>query len=148
MRYRLVPATSADRAWLDELRRAAYHDLFRATWGAWDEARHLRHGAACWERGNVAIVELDGERVGMLQLLEHEDALEIAEIQIQPSHQGRGIGTLLLRDAIARAHGRGRKVSLSTGLQNRRAVGLYERLGFRHVSRSETHVHMECEPVG
>ena len=84
----------------------------------------------------------------MIQLHEHPDRVEVGEIQIQPSHQGRGIGSRVLQDVQARAHAQGKKVSLSTGLLNRRAVRLYERLGFQHASRSETHVHMQSVPSG
>ena len=116
-----------------------------ATWGGWNEDRHLRHCAECWRRGNIYIVEHEGERVGMIQITEHDHATEVGEIQLQPSHQGRGIGTRLLRDAMERAHAQGKKLCLSTGLQNHRAVKLYERLGFRHLSPSETHFHMESK---
>lgn len=147
MHYRLIPATPADLPWLEALRRAVYQDLFLATWGRWDEARHLRHCAECWEHGNIYTVELDGERVGMIQLHEYADRLEVGEIQIQPTHQGRGIGSRLLRDIQARAHAQGLKVSLATGLKNLRAVRLYERLGFQHAYQSETHYHMHSEPA-
>lgn len=146
MAYQLVPATYEDQPWLEQLRRAVYRDLFFATWGGWDEARHLRHCAECWTRGGIYCIEVDGERVGMIQLLERPDVVEIGEIQIQPTHQGRGIGTRLLLDMIARAHAQHKKVSLSTGLKNHRAFALYQRLGFRHVAQTETHNHMECEP--
>jgi ribosomal protein S18 acetylase RimI-like enzyme len=123
-----------------------YRGLFFTTWGGWDEARHLRHCAECWARGGIYCIAVDDERIGMIQLLEHPDAVQIGEIQIQPAHQGRGIGTRLVRDTIALAHAQRKKVSLSTGLQNHRAYALYQRLGFRHVAQTETHNHMEYEP--
>lgn len=123
-----------------------YRELFIATWGQWDEARHLRHFAESWERGNIQTVTIDGERIGMIQLHEYPERLEIDEIQIQPSHQRMGIGSRILRDVIAQSHARQKKVTLSTGLGNAGAVRLYERLGFRHVSRSETHFLMESAP--
>jgi len=147
-RYRLIPASAEDQPWLERLRRAVYQELFAATWGSWDEARHNRQVAECWQRGHIYIVELDGVRVGMFQLFEHAGVVEIGEIQVQPSHQRLGIGTRLLLDTVARAHAEQRKVCLSSGLQNHRAIRLYERLGFQHVSRSETHVHMECRFAG
>ena len=125
-----------------------YQDLALATWGHWDEARHRRQWAECWERGDIFTVERDGERVGMIQLHERDDLVEVGEVQIQPRHQGRGIGSRLLRDVQARAHAQRKAVSLSTGLRNLRAVRLYERLGFQHVSQSETHVHMQSVPAG
>ena len=59
MRYKLVPALPSDRDWLEALRRAVYQDLFVATWGAWDEARHQRHFAECIELGEINIIELN-----------------------------------------------------------------------------------------
>ena len=146
MRYHLKPATEADRAWLEELRRSVYQELFVATWGAWNEARHRRHCDECWERGNICTVEVKGERVGMIQVHEDGGGFEVGEIQILPAHQGLGIGSRLLEDVVARAHAQDRKVSLSTGLKNIRAVELYERLGFRHVAQSDTHFHLESKP--
>jgi ribosomal protein S18 acetylase RimI-like enzyme len=146
MDYRLIPTTHKDQEWLEQLRRAVSQDLFAATWGGWDEARHLRHCAECWERGEINVIEVDGVRAGMIQLFEHADAVEVGEIQIEPAHQGRGIGTRVLLDMIARAHAQCKKVSLSTGLKNRRAFELYQRLGFRRVAQTDTHDHLECEP--
>ena len=139
MAYQLIPAVPEDEAWLEQLRRAVYRELFFATWGGWDEARHLRHCAECWERGGISRIEIDGACVGMIQLFDHPDSLEIGEIQIQPGYQNRGIGTGLLRDTIDRAREQHKKVSLSVALKNERAYRLYERLGFQKVAQNETH---------
>ena len=139
MNYCLVPATPEEQAWLEQLRRSVYRDLFFATWGHWDEARHLRHCSECWERGNIFCVEVDGVRVGMIQLFELPETIEVGEIQIAPPYQRQGIGSVVLRDTVKRAHESGRKVSLATGLKNHRAFALYERLGFQCVGQTETH---------
>ncbi len=146
MRYRLIPACAQDKEWLEQLRRAVYRDLFFATWGAWDEGRHLRHCEECWDRGSIYIIELGETRVGMIQLLDLPDAVEVGEIQVAPEFQSNGIGTHLLRDTIARARAEGKKVSLSTGLKNRRAFDLYVRMGFRHVGQTDTHDLLEFPP--
>ena len=138
----LVPAADADRAWLDKLRRDAYRDLFDATWGAWDEARHIRHFEASIDQGNISIIRVDGRPVGMLQLHEHQDAVEVGEIQIRPEAQNQGIGTAVLNDIVGSARAQGRAVRLSTGVKNERALRLYLRLGFRIAQTSDTHVHM------
>ena len=142
VRYRLIDASSEDEEWLDGLRRRAYQDLFNITWGGWDEARHSRQLSESIRRGRISIIEVDGKRVGMIQLLDHDDAVEIAEIQIDPSDQHRGIGTSVLVDVISHASARGREVHLSVGLANHQAIKLYERLGFSSVGQSETHCHM------
>jgi ribosomal protein S18 acetylase RimI-like enzyme len=146
MRYRLIPAAAKDQAWLEQLRRSVYQDLFFATWGDWDEARHLRHCAECWARGEISLIEVNGSPIGMIQLFELTDSIEVGEIQISPQHQNEGIGTQLLRDTIDRAQTQSKKVVLATGLQNNRAFQLYLRLGFRHVRQTDTHNHMEYEP--
>jgi ribosomal protein S18 acetylase RimI-like enzyme len=75
----------------------------------------------------------------MIQLFERLESIEIGEIQIAPPHQGRGIGSQILRDIVKRAHEGGKKVVLATGLKNDRASALYERLGFQRVGQTETH---------
>ena len=146
MTVRLVEASADDEAWLDALRRAAYADLFDATWGAWDEARHRRHFAASWGRGGIDLIEVNGERVGMLQRSEDDAEVRVEEIQILPVHQGLGTGSHVLTELIAAAHASGKAVSLATGLKNHRAHALYTRLGFRETTRSDTHFHMTCPP--
>ena len=97
-------------------------------------------------RAGICLIEVDGTRVGMIQLFDKDDSVEVKEIQVHPAHQGRGIGTSVLCDVVARAHARRKKVFLSTGIQNRRAVKLYRRLGFVHVAQNETHFCMEFDP--
>ena len=138
----LVPALIKDKAWLECLRRDVYQDLFTATFGGWDEVRHTRHFNECWERGRISIIKVNGVPVGMIQLFEQADAVEVGEIQIQPSHQSQGIGSRILKDIVARARKERKKVTLSVGLKNGRALQLYQRLGFRKVAQSETHHHM------
>ena len=147
MKYRLTSAQPSDTAWLEELRRSVYQELFQATWGGWDEDRHRRHFNECIRAGNISIIELDGIRIGMIQIFDEPNIVEVGEIQIQPSHQNRGVGTNVLKDVIADAHQRGKSVRLRVGLKNAKALRLYERLGFRRVTETETHHHMVCEPV-
>ena len=145
--YSLTPASQDDMAWLEQLRRDVYQELFVATWGGWDEARHARHTAQCWERGGIWIIEAHGARVGMIQLLAQDGPsghpmVEVGEIQIQPHEQNRGIGAQVLADVIARAQSARQNVALAVGLKNERAHRLYRRLGFQETGRTDTHVHM------
>jgi GNAT superfamily N-acetyltransferase len=146
LNYQLIAASTEDEAWLENLRRNVYQELFYATWGGWDEARHTRHFSECIARGNIFIIEVDGTRVGMIQIFDEANALEVGEIQVQPAAQNRGVGTVVLKDVIARAHEGRKSVQLRVGLKNERAYRLYERLGFHCVDRTETHYHMVCEP--
>ena len=146
MRYRLVRAVVRDQRWLDQLRRSVYRDLFIAAFGRWDEARHARDTSECWDRGQISIIEVHGERVGMIQILDQTGFVEIGEFQIQPSHQSRGIGSRILSDVVDQAHKRGKRVTLSVNLKNERANEFFRRCGFQHVAQTETHNQLQCEP--
>ena len=148
MQYRLISALPSHEGWLENLRRNVYQELFRATWGGWDEARHVRQFAECIKKGHISIIEVEDVDAGMVQLFEEPEAVEVAEIQVHPTHQNRGLGSRVLTDIIVDAHRRRKCVRLSLGLKNEKALRLYERLGFRRVGQSETHTHMECRPVG
>jgi ribosomal protein S18 acetylase RimI-like enzyme len=146
MSYRMIAALPEDEAWLEDLRRSIYQDLFYATWGGWDEARHIRHFSECIARGHIFLIEVNGERVGMIQIFDETNAVQVGEIQVLSSHQNRGVGTAVLRDVIARAQESNKSVRLSVGLKNDKAYRLYRRLGFHTVERTETHHHMVCAP--
>ena len=123
------------------LPRAVYRDFW---W--WDEAPHDRQFDECWNRGGISIIEIDGARIGMIQLFDQPDAVEVGEIQIQPSYQKEGIGSRVLQDTIALAHQQGKKVLLSVAMKNERAYRLYLRLGFKKIAHNETHILMACSP--
>ncbi|MEM0915365.1 MAG: GNAT family N-acetyltransferase [Planctomycetota bacterium] len=142
MRYELQPATEEDKPWLDDLRRVVYAELVVATFGAFTEERHQRHCRTCWERGHIDIVSVDGARVGMIQVLEDADSIDLRKIQVHPDHQGKQLGQTLIRDVIRHATASGKPLVLSTGLKNLRAKSLYERLGFTVTRESDTHFHM------
>jgi len=146
MRYRLIRAVVGDQRWLDQLRRSVYRELFIATFGSWDEARHVRDTSECWDRGDVSLIEADGARVGMIQLLDQTGAVEIRELQIHPAHQGRGIGSRILSDIVDQAHKRGRTVTVSVALKNERANEFFQRCGFQHLEQTESHHRLQCVP--
>lgn len=142
MDYVLRIAAVDDYSWLEELRRQAYRDLFFATWGAWDEARHKRHFSNFLTQGNILIVRSEQANVGIIQMSESPDRFTIEEIQILPLYQGKGLGTKLIQDAIAKAQRLNKDVYLSLGLHNKKAYRLYSRLGFQEYKKTETHFYM------
>ncbi len=143
MNYHLRAATPDDHSWLEDLRRQAYLELFIATWGSRDEDRHQRHFANFLKQGNIIIVQLEQTDVGMLQIMESSDRIEISEIQLLPQYQGQGLGSKLLQDIVAKSHGQKKDVYLSLGLFNIKAYRLYSRIGFQEYRRSETHFYMK-----
>jgi ribosomal protein S18 acetylase RimI-like enzyme len=146
VKIELHPSAPEDRPWLEELRRVVYLDLFIATWGGWDEDRHQRHWAAFLENGNIFMIKVDGVDAGMVQILEQQEAIEIAEIQILPAYQRRGIGRQVIRDVVSKAHSNRKAATLSVGLKNSRAIKLYRSLGFTEVGKTEAKLYFELPP--
>lgn len=146
MIYQLEDASESNRAWLEELRRAANHEVFIVTFGRWDEERHQRHCDECWKEGEISLVVVGGSKIGMIQLFQRADEVEVGEIQIHPQYQNQKIGTQLLEDVVAEAHQQGKSVVLSVGLKNENAHRLYNRLGFDRVGQNDTHFRMQCLP--
>ena len=146
MAIQLQPSTPEDRPWLEELRRTAYLDLFIATWGGWDEGRHQRHWTSCVQEGRISIIKLDGTNAGMVQIFDEDSSVEVAEIQVLPEFQNRGIGSTVIADIVKRAHANQKPVTLSTGLKNTRAKKLYQRLGFELVKETDAKIYFELRP--
>ena len=83
-------------------------------------------------------IMVDGEPAGAIQFWEETDpGCRYADVDIflGPEHQGRGLGTEALRMIVRhlieeRGHHR---ITLSTAVDNARAIRVYEKVGFRPV---------------
>jgi GNAT superfamily N-acetyltransferase len=85
--------------------------------------------------GGQILFALDaGEPIGTVAMIRFSAArYELAKMAVASSHQRRGIGELLGAAAIAFARDAGAEtVFLLTNSSLAGAIGLYERLGFRH----------------
>lgn len=82
--------------------------------------------------GSIFFAEQDGQIVGTCALLNEKRPLELARLAVTASAQGRGIGELLVREAIRRAKVSGeRRLQLYTHSKQVSAVSLYTKLGFK-----------------
>ena len=107
-------------------------------------AKYLLGWGRPGDSGVVALSEAD-ERVGIAwyRVFSEEDqgygfvSRDIPELGIATTadYRGRGIGLILMRGLIQLARSEGRAgLSLSVEVDNRRALDLYRRLGFRQVA--------------
>lgn len=104
-------------------------EVVEKTWG-WNEAFQRSQFDHRFREHVVSVIESDGRAVGGLFLEDLADAIYIHEIQILPEHQGRGVGSEVIRHLIDQAGRRGAGVTLSVVVTNPRAKQLYDRLGF------------------
>ena len=74
----------------------------------------------------------DGALVGYLIVSRYVDAWHVMNVAVDPKHRGRGVGTMLLERLFELTDDDARRgYTLEVRVTNRRAIDLYERLGFR-----------------
>jgi ribosomal protein S18 acetylase RimI-like enzyme len=138
---RTRPATASDAPFLRELHHSAYRDLVECQFGSWDERQQDAFFEQSLRDADFEVI-LDGDSaVGAIGTRLHSDHLFLAEIQVRPEHQNRGIGTAMLRAQIARAVDLKKPLGLQV-LRENRAKDWYERHGFAVISETETHYMM------
>jgi ribosomal protein S18 acetylase RimI-like enzyme len=136
------PATAADTEFARGAHHAAYRDLTERRFGEWVEQDQDAFFTASWTSGSYTVVLCDGIRCGYVCVESQEVDVHVRELVILPAFQGRGIGSLLLQQAMDLGRERQVPVHLRTAHANRAAV-LYQRLGFREIGRTQSHILFE-----
>ena len=125
-----------------EIHHESYRDVVVRQFGVWDQEKQDKFFEEGWARAPQRFILLDGAVVGVVSEEELSDHIFIHEIQIRVQFQGRGIGSHVMGDVLARARQAGKKVKLKVLLANH-AKRLYERMGFVVCDQGSTHYHME-----
>ncbi|MFQ5414247.1 MAG: GNAT family N-acetyltransferase [Phycisphaerae bacterium] len=100
----------------------------------WHSRKIMSRGVAYYPHTESGFVERqDGELVGLLTWHIDGDGMEI--LTLNSTREGRGIGTSLILASIETARKRNcRRIWLTTTNDHLRAIGFYQRLGFRLVA--------------
>ena len=130
----LRPATPADGEFCYRLHKAAMGGYITAIWG-WDEQVQRDFHARAFSPGRWQIITADGTDIGMINIEYRPGEIYLARIEIDPGHQGRGIGTRLIGELIGQARAKGQDLVLDVLAVNHRAQALYQRLGMTEVAR-------------
>jgi ribosomal protein S18 acetylase RimI-like enzyme len=134
----LRPATADDFDFLYALHRATMQPYVAQVWG-WDEAWQAQSFRERFTPAANQIIQHHGQDVGVLRVEDGPAGVVIANLQVAPAHQRRGIGGHLVREVVRRAHERQRAVALQVLKVNAEARALYERLGFTITGETATH---------
>jgi ribosomal protein S18 acetylase RimI-like enzyme len=94
-----------------------------------------RHYADAFPQAVHEVIEIDAVTAGRMfagRMITSASAagIRLVDITIAAAHQGRGVGTSVLRELCARADRAGQRIDLTVWPQNGGARRLYERLGF------------------
>lgn len=144
--WSLRPATPEDLDAMTELRAQVMRpDLERL--GRYDEHRVRQRLRDAYEPGHTSIVEYDGVFAGCVALRPAEDGWWLEHFYLSPALHGRGIGTAVLAELLARTDAMGAPVRLDV-LQGSAARRLYERHGFVLEREDPVDVYMVRAPRG
>ena len=138
-------ALPEDRLFLFELNKATMQDYVDVTWG-WDDEQQIAFFDEHFDPSGCQILQVGGVDIGVLAVEENADEIYLAEVQMLPESQGKGIGSSIVRSLIERGRSQGKPVTLRVLRTNPRATALYARLGFRPFKEIETHVYMRRDP--
>lgn len=150
------PETEADATWLLAIYASTRaHEMALVDWTDAQKQDFLRmqfdaqhrYYTSAYPGATFDLIERHGQPIGRLYLHERDADVRIVDIALLPEARGQGIGTALLRDVIARAEARARRVSIHVEHDNP-ARRLYERLGFRPVEARGFYLLMESTPGG
>ena len=92
MTINLRPATETDKWFCRRVHHEAYRDVVTRQFGRWDEAMQDAFFDKNWALSPHQVVELDGSPVGCFSREIKQDHIFLAEVQLLPEYQNRGIG--------------------------------------------------------
>ncbi len=113
--------------WLNKYNLAESHDLI---------VLNDPNGTIIDRGGFIFLAKLNDKIIGTAGLSkEHEGEFELIKMGVVPEHQGKGISKMLLEKCIDKAKEIGAKrLILYSNSQLQRAIKLYSKYGFHHVS--------------
>jgi ribosomal protein S18 acetylase RimI-like enzyme len=118
----------------------------KAAFVAHQFAAQSAHYAQHYAGLTADVILLGGVPAGRLLVARWAEEIRIVDISILPEFRGGGAGSALLRELLAEAEAAGKRLSIHVERENR-ALGLYERLGFRPVGEHGVHLRMEWDPA-
>ncbi|WDP89054.1 MAG: GNAT family N-acetyltransferase [Desulfobacter sp.] len=101
--------------------------------------------SAADEIQNAKIIMVEQKDIGVIKIIPKSSELHLHQMQILPEHQGRGIGTELVKRAIDRAEKLNIPVTLLV-LKGAAAKRIYDRLGFYVTDEYENNYKMCWQP--
>lgn len=130
----------ADFEFLWGLHNTALKEYIQKTWG-WNEEWQRKNFLENFNTAEGEIIVFEGKDIGFYWVIEKENEILLASIRLLPEFQNKGIGTGIIRNLLDKTN---KPVRLQV-LKVNPARNLYERLGFKIESETETHFWMRKE---
>lgn len=153
----LRPATAGDQALLRRIYASSREEELAATgWSARRKAAFLdsqfqaqqRHFRQQFASAHFLVMEHQGQPIGRLSWQWMPDELRLIDIAVLRPWRGQGLGRQVVMGLQALAAREGRAVGLHVEVGNRRAISLYESLGFVVTGHAGLHHRMRWARPG
>jgi ribosomal protein S18 acetylase RimI-like enzyme len=96
--------------------------------------------------GGNEVVLLDGEAIGRIWLYRGTSEHQLVDISLMPEFRNRGIGSVLVKDAISGARAAGLRLRCSVAATNTGSLRFHQRLGFQIAGRDDLYYDLTIEP--
>jgi len=132
IKYR--PALKSDLEFLLDLRIQTMNAHLTASSLSVSDEAHLQRINYQFE--HALIIEIDKRAIGLLKIVRQADNIELIQIQIAASYQGKGIGRRILNDLIEEAIESEKTITLSV-LKTNKAKNLYSNVDFKIIDETD-----------
>ncbi|WP_114820391.1 GNAT family N-acetyltransferase [Chryseobacterium sp. KLBC 52] len=140
LHYKQADETDID--FLLNLRMKTMNPHYESSGLSTDRETTLQRVLYQFEKANI--IFLNDQPIGLLKVDRTFTNIEVLQLQIDPSQQGKGLGKRILSDILEEASLAGKTLSLSV-LKTNKAQHLYQSLGFRIVDEDQYSYFMETE---
>lgn len=130
-------ARKEDYEFLWNLHKTTMKSYVDETWG-WDEEFQEEYFSNQFETKNIQLIIVNDAIIGAIKIHNRENELFVANFEIVPESQNKGIGSTILNRIISNSDRKKKPIKLQV-LKINPAKRLYKRLGFEIVDKTETH---------
>ena len=143
--FRIRNAAQSDNVTVRNILLEAFREVAERQFGPRAEVEHRTRLTIKLSRVRYRLIEIGDHAVGVVATSLHDDHVFLDDLAVLPSHQGRGIGSAVLRLEVEHAHRLGKPLRLHTPRVGQ-AVPFYVRHGFVETGRGEDFVDFENAP--
>lgn len=127
-----------DYDFIYDVKKITLRSHIEKIWG-WNEEYQQNDFSKSFIPDRNNIIVLNDVNIGVLEIIEEDKIISIAELEILPEFQGKGIGSAILKEVLKDAKRKKKKVQIGCFKVNEGAKALYLRLGFKIIDETETH---------
>ncbi|QSX06578.1 GNAT family N-acetyltransferase [Sedimentibacter sp. zth1] len=142
MKYCLEKVNNNDKQEIYTIKKNSIMYYVRKIWG-WDEKYQVEDFENSFNPINFKKITINQKCVGFIETHEDNNVVNITEIHLITEYQGLGIGSDIIKQVIVDAKEISKTVTLGCFKENKGAINLYKRIGFKIVNKTETHICFE-----